>query len=136
MNVLIADDNPKFRSTLKEMLGSRPNIEEVWEAKDGEEAVQMARNLLPDLVLMDLAMPRIDGLEATRLIKDRQPDVRVILLSAHEGAVFHQSAVASGADAYFEKSQCVPGLEEIGRLRGKQPVWIDENVGDFEERIT
>ena len=136
LNVLIADDNPNFRSTLKEMLESRPNIEEVWEAKDGEEAVRLARKLLPDLVLMDLAMPRIDGLEATRLIKDQQPAVRVILLSAHEGEILHRAAVANGADGYLDKSQCASGLEEVGRLRGKQPVWIDQDAGDLEERST
>ena len=127
MNVLIADDNSDFRSTLKEVLGSRPNVEEVWEARDGEEAVRLARERLPDIVLMDLAMPRIDGLEATRLIKDRQPAVRVILLSAHEGAIYHRAAAASGADAFLEKSQSVSGLEEVGRLRGRQPVWIDQS---------
>jgi len=132
MNVLIADDNPNFRSTLKAVLRSRPNIEEVWEAKDGEEAVLLARTLTPDIVLMDLAMPRIDGLEATRLIKDQQPAVRVILLSAHEGEILHRAAAANGADAYLDKSQCASGLKEVGRLRGKQPVWIDQNEGDFE----
>ena len=136
MNVLIADDNPNFRSTLKAVLGSRPNIEEVWEAKDGEEAVRLARELTPDIVLMDLAMPRIDGLEATRLIKDQQPAVRVIVLSAHEGEILHRAAAASGADAYLDKSQCFSGLEEVGKLRGKQPVWIDQNVDDLEERRT
>ena len=130
MNVLIADDNANFRSVLKEMLGSRPNVEEVWEAKDGEEAVRMARELLPDLVLMDLALPRIDGLEATRLIKEQQPAVRVIVLTAHEEAIYQQAAAANGADAFLEKSQCASGLVGVGELRGKQPEWIDQNAGE------
>jgi DNA-binding NarL/FixJ family response regulator len=128
MNVLIADDNPHFRSVLKQVLGSRPNVEEIWEAQNGEEAVQLARELRPDLVLIDLAMPRIDGLEATRLIKDCQPAVRVIVLSVHEGAIYHQAATENGADAFFTKSECLSGLEEVGRLRGRAPVWLDQSV--------
>src|SRR5512147_920923 len=68
MNVLIADDDPGFRTTVKRLLEAREGTGSVWEAVDGEEAIQYARDLNPDVVLLDLAMPRIDGMEATRLI--------------------------------------------------------------------
>ena len=127
MNVLIADDNPAFRSTLKQVLESRPDIEEVWEATDGEEAVRLARERRVDLVLMDLAMPRINGLEATRLIKDSHPGLKVIVFSAHDGAVYHRAARANGADAFLAKSECVSGMEKVEILKGKDPTWIDLN---------
>src|SRR2546422_7069931 len=81
MDVLIADDDPGFRGTLKRLLEAKPNVHTVWEAKDGEEAVQLTRAFRPDVVLMDLALPRIDGFEATRMIKAKQPEVRVIVCS-------------------------------------------------------
>jgi DNA-binding NarL/FixJ family response regulator len=144
MKVLIADDNPTFRTTLKRVLSSKPNVDEVWEAKDGEEAVRLAREVRPDLILIDLAMPRIDGLEATRLIKDHQPFIRIIVVSVHDEPIYHQAASACGADLFLPKSQCVAelesagtlqriqpkrgdheGLEAIGTLKGAEPRWID-----------
>lgn len=111
MNVLIADDDPGFRGALKRLLGAQPNVQTVWEAKDGEEAVQLARAFRPDLVLMDLAMPRIDGLEATRMIKAKQPDVRVIVCSVHNESIYRRAADADGADAFVPKSKCLSVLD-------------------------
>jgi DNA-binding NarL/FixJ family response regulator len=134
MNVLIADDNPTFRSTLKRVLDSKPYVDEVWEAQDGEEAVRIAREIRPDVVLMDLAMPKIDGLEATRLIKDRQPFILVIVFSAHDEPIYHKAASACGADRFIPKSECIVQLESPGMLqrsespsglRGVKPRWID-----------
>ena len=111
MNVLIADDDPGFRGALKRILGAKPNVHTVWEAKDGEEAVQLTRAFRPDVVLMDLAMPRIDGLEATRMIKARQPDVRVIVCSVHNESIYRRAAGADGADAFVPKSKCLSILD-------------------------
>lgn len=153
MNILIADDNSDFRTTLKRVLEARPNIEEVWEAKDGEEVVRLAREVPVDLALLDLAMPRIDGLEATRLIKDSNPHIRIIVVSAHDEAIYRRAAHANGADGFFPKSECISGLEgvgvlkwveptclpkpeyiseleQIGILKGVAPTWIDLNEGE------
>jgi CheY-like chemotaxis protein len=111
MNVLIADDDPGFRGTLKRHLAAKPNVHAVWEAKDGEEAVQLTLVFRPDVVVMDLAMPRIDGLEATRMIKAKQPDVRVIVCSVHNESVYRRAADADGADAFVPKSKCLSILD-------------------------
>src|SRR5881409_3815626 len=118
MNVLIADDDPGFRGALKRILGTKPNVHTVWEAKDGEEAVQLTRAFRPDVVLMDLAMPRINGLEATRMIKAIQPDVRVIVCSVHNESIYRRAAGADGADAFIPKSRCLSILDLDDNLTG------------------
>jgi DNA-binding NarL/FixJ family response regulator len=81
MRLVLADDHPLFRSSLRSLLVAR-GLEVVGEASDGREAVELACRLRPDLVLMDVAMPGLDGIEATRQIVARAPDVKVVLLTA------------------------------------------------------
>jgi DNA-binding NarL/FixJ family response regulator len=99
--VLIADDRPHARRGLRVVLDLRPEIVIVGEAVDGEEAVQLAEVLLPDVVLMDAKMPQLDGVEATRFIKERRPEIRVVLLTVHAG--YRAEALAAGADAFLIK---------------------------------
>jgi DNA-binding NarL/FixJ family response regulator len=104
--VLIADDNVPARIGLRALLALWPEIEVVGEAADGLEAVQMARDRQPDVVLMDVRMPAMDGLEATRQIKGRWPQVRVVVVSMY--ASHRAEALAAGADAFRVKG-CPPG---------------------------
>jgi DNA-binding NarL/FixJ family response regulator len=99
--VLIADDGPRARSGLRAMLALRPEIDIVGEARDGEEAIQLVQDYRPDVVLMDARMPVLDGLEATRLIKERWPEVRVVVLTIH--ASYRADALTTGADAFLIK---------------------------------
>jgi len=101
IRVLIADDRPRSRNGLKALLVTQPEIEMVGEAADGREAVQLVEECRPDVVLMDARMPVMDGLEATRLIKDRWPEVKVIVLTMH--ASYRANALAAGADAFLVK---------------------------------
>ena len=108
IRVLIVDDLPKVREGLSAVLtlagsASEPRIEIAGEACNGNEAVQQARNLQPDVVLMDLKMPGLDGCAATQRIKAALPNVRVIILSIHSDAKEKQRARAAGADGYVEK---------------------------------
>ncbi len=99
--VLIADDRARSRSGLRAVLNLDPEIVVVGEAADGQEAVRMVGELGPDVVLMDVKMPVMDGLEATRRIKEQWPQVRVVVLTIHAG--YQADASATGADAFLVK---------------------------------
>jgi DNA-binding NarL/FixJ family response regulator len=108
--VLIADDRPRSRSGLRAVLALRPEIEIVGEAADGREAVRLAEECRPDVVLMDARMPVMDGVEATRLIKDTWPEVKVIVLTIHTS--YRADALAAGADAFLVKGRAAQELLE------------------------
>jgi len=108
MNVLIVDDDRASREGLRELFELRPNINVIGEAKDGEEAVAMVGSLHPDLVVMDVQMPRMDGLEATRQIKQCTPAIRVILLTMYRE--YRTAALRSGADAFLVKGDGIGPL--------------------------
>jgi DNA-binding NarL/FixJ family response regulator len=103
MRVLIADDHPLFRDGLRSLLEAR-GIDVVGEARNGREAVEQARHLRPDLLLMDLNMPELDGLAATRLMSTQQPDVKVVILTASEDDADLFEAIKSGAQGYILKN--------------------------------
>ena len=103
IRVLIADDHPVVRSGLAGMLGVEPDVEVVGEAADGEEAVALATGLRPDLVLMDLRMPRMDGAEATARIAREVPGVHVLVLTTYETDTDILRAVEAGATGYLLK---------------------------------
>src|SRR5262245_8939398 len=89
LSVVLADDDPRFRATIKRVMETRGGFR-IKEAGNGEEAVRLAGELRPDVILMDLAMPRINGLEATRIIKEQLPKTRIIVCSAHNESVYVQ----------------------------------------------
>ncbi|HSU02723.1 MAG TPA: response regulator transcription factor, partial [Nocardioides sp.] len=103
LRVVVADDHPVYREGLSMVLGSLPGITVVGEAADGHEAVSLARDLRPDVVLMDLSMPGLGGVEATRAIVADLPDVAVLVLSMHEGADSVVAALRAGARGYLVK---------------------------------
>ena len=101
IRVLIADDRPHSRDGLKALLVTQAEIEIVGEAADGREAVQFVEECQPDVVLMDAKMPVMDGLEATRNIKNQWPEVKVIVLTMYQS--YQADALAAGADAFLVK---------------------------------
>jgi DNA-binding NarL/FixJ family response regulator len=115
LNILIADDYSGFREFLKSFLAKMPETCLAGEAADGEEAVQLVGRLKPDLVLMDIEMPRMDGLEATRQIKARSAPTKVVLLSAVADEARSKSAADCGADGFLAKGTSV--REMITALR-------------------
>lgn len=112
IKVLLVDDQTMFRDGLKVLLRSEPDMEVVGEAGDGEEALQKAVELKPDVILMDLRMPVMDGASATRHLKSRQPECRVIVLTTfdEDAAVF--DAMRSGAIGYLLKDAPTEKLYE------------------------
>ena len=101
--VLLADDHPLFRDGVASLLATR-NYQIVGQAGSGAEAVQLAEKLRPDLILMDIHMPGINGLAATRLIKARQPEARIVILTVSEEDADLFEAIKSGAAGYLPKS--------------------------------
>lgn len=103
MRILIADDHALFRDSLKSLVEARGH-QVVAEAKNGREAVEMARHFRPDLVLMDLSMPEVDGLAATKLLCAELPEVKVVVLTASDDDSNLFEAVKSGAQGYLLKN--------------------------------
>ena len=116
IRTLVVDDNADFRQRVKEFLASEPEIEVVGEAADGQEAILKARELQPDLVLMDVRMPGINGISATRQLKDEMPEVKVIMLSLFDIDEYRKAALDSGASGYVVKKNLVQEL--IPAIRG------------------
>lgn len=102
--VLVADDNPLARRAIRSLLKREPGFRLVGEAEDGYEAISLARDLKPDLILMDIDMPRCDGLLATRMIKRDLPYATVVMLTVSDDATDLFEALRSGAQGYLLKS--------------------------------
>jgi DNA-binding NarL/FixJ family response regulator len=101
--VMIVDDHKMFRDGLRGLINAEPGMEVVGEAVDGREAIEVARRLAPDVVIMDISMPGMNGIEAMRhLIKER-PGVKVIMLSMYSSGPLVQSVLAAGAVGYVLK---------------------------------
>jgi two-component system response regulator NreC len=103
MKVLIADDHAIVREGLRALLEVQPDIKVVGEATDGKEALTRVKEIQPDIVLMDITMPGINGLEATWLIKQQNPDVKILVLTVHEGDEYFFKMLDAGASGYFVK---------------------------------
>ncbi len=115
IRVLVADDHPIVRGGIALLLGAADDIVVVGEAADGEEAVALAAALRPDLVLMDLRMPRLDGVEATQRILAANDSVRVLILTTYESDDQILGAIAAGASGYLLKA--APQAEIIEGVR-------------------
>lgn len=117
MRVLIADDHEIMREGLRALLEPHEDIEVVGEATNGQEAIDQVAALKPDLVLMDITMPVMNGLDATRAIKKAYPDVKILILTMHEGEAYFFNILEAGASGYFIKggssSDLVAALQAV-----------------------
>jgi DNA-binding NarL/FixJ family response regulator len=112
IRVLVADDQALVREGLMTLLGSAPDIDPVASAADGEEAVALCARHRPDVVLMDLRMPKLDGVEATRRIRTAHPDTEIVVLTTHADEESILDALRAGARGYLTKDA---GIAEISR---------------------
>lgn len=116
LRILLVDDHQLFREGLANILNAQPGFEVVGEAGDGLEAVVMADKLLPDMILMDIGMPGCDGVEATRKIKDKSPDVIIVMLTVQAADERLFEAIKNGAQGYLLKS--IRSQELVQMLHG------------------
>lgn len=103
IRVLLADDHPLFRKGIASLLSAEPGFEVLGEAANGEEAIGKARDLMPDVILMDVSMPGLNGLEATRRIKQDLPYVRIVMLTVSDEDDHLFEAIKNGAQGYLLK---------------------------------
>jgi len=110
IKILIVDDNRLFRKRLKVFLAEQPEIMVVGEALDGQTALSKARELEPDVVLMDIRMKHTNGFHATKKLKDELPWIKVIILSSYDLKEYREAAQATGASAYVVKKDLFDDL--------------------------
>lgn len=115
VKILIADDNDVLRHSLRSFLESRPGWTVCGEALDGRDAVEKAAALAPDVILLDVSMPNLDGFEAARRIRQNQPDAQIIFVTQHDSHELAVRAAQAGARCYISKSdiirQLIPAVE-------------------------
>src|SRR5215210_3524991 len=128
LRIIVCDDHPLFRSAISHTLEAQPGIEVVAEAADGQEALELCRHLSPDLVLMDLRMPVMDGVAAARAIREELPDTLVLVLTALDESEGLSNALEAGAAGYVLKEAPASRIAEAVRrtLAGENP--LDEKV--------
>ena len=122
--ILLAEDQPLFRTALATLIDGQPDFEVVGQAENGLRALELARELLPDVVLMDVEMPVMDGVAAVHLIKDELPAVRVLMLTISDSDDHLFDAIRFGADGYLLKDLRPEHLYDMIRavMRGETPL--------------
>jgi DNA-binding NarL/FixJ family response regulator len=119
LRVLVVDDNENVRRTICQILRSQADIEVVCEAADGIDAVRKFREHLPDVVLLDIMMPNMNGLEVAEILKREFPSVHVVIVSQHDSRGFQWGALATGVSGYVVKSNAGAALiPELRRIQG------------------
>ena len=124
IRILVVDDHPLFRRGVVATLNAQPDMQVVGEASNGYEALERVRELVPDLILMDIQMPDCDGLEATRLIMDEMPYARIVMLTVSDDDQCLFEAIKAGAQGFLLKNLEPEDLAEMvwGVFRGEAPI--------------
>ncbi|MBK7894642.1 MAG: response regulator transcription factor [Candidatus Promineifilaceae bacterium] len=131
--LLIVDDHPVFRQGLRDVLETDPRMKVIGEAADGEVAIELAYEINPEVILMDINLPTINGLQVTRKIKIQLPDVKVIMITGYDDAeqVFH--AIRSGASAYCPKDITPEALINIIHTVREGNYYVEEKTMSYDE---
>jgi DNA-binding NarL/FixJ family response regulator len=115
VSVLLVDDDAGFRRAVKRVSEKEKDFRLVGEAEDGEEALRLERELQPQMIFMDINMPKLNGIEAARRIKARNPHVKIIILTAHDEEAYRRAATESGADGFVLKKSLLTDLNSMMR---------------------
>ena len=130
MRILIADDHGVVREGMKVLIENQPDMEVVGEAEDGLMVTQLAKELSPDIILMDISMPNLNGVEATRLILAENPDIRVIALSVHLDKHFVTQMLKAGASGYVLKSCLFDEVLRALRMVNRNERYLSSKITD------
>lgn len=122
--VVLADDDNLVRAGIRALLENMPDIEVVGEAGDGRNALSLCQSLQPDVVLLDVNMPRLNGLEVAARVKKACPDTRIVMLSMHTETRYVYRALRAGATGYLPKHSSLPELEEALRCAKQGKIYI------------
>jgi len=128
ITILLVDDQPLFREGLRTLLSVQPDLKVVGEAGDGEEAIKLCRTLKPAVVLMDLQMPMLDGVEATRRLHHEQPDSRVIVLTTFDDDEMVFDGLRAGALGYLLKDAPSEKLAEAIRAAARGESFLQPSI--------
>lgn len=130
IKIILADDHRIFRKGLKSLLSEKENIEVLAEADNGDEALEAARKYKPEIVIMDIAMPKMDGIEATRQIRDRFPDTEVVILSMHAKKAYIDQVLKAGAKGYVLKDSNEENLLSAINTVHNGGYYLDSPIAD------
>jgi len=111
--ILIVDDWPSWRARVREILAAHPEWKIISEASDGQEAVQEAMELQPDIVVLDIALPRLNGIEAAKMIRQKSPKSRIVFLTVDHDSDTMKAALDVGQTAYVQKAKAATRLCEV-----------------------
>lgn len=128
IKVLIADDHALVRESVKAILANENDIEVVATASDGKEAIELSETYHPDVVVMDISMPQIDGIHATRLMREKDLEARIVILSMHVNETLVQQAIRLGAQGYVLKRQATDELPQAIRTAYNGEVFISSAI--------
>jgi len=130
IRIMLADDHRIFRKGLRSLLSEKANIEVVAEADDGGEALEKASKYKPEIIIMDIAMPKMDGIEATRQIRERLPDTEVLILSMHAKKAYIDQVLKAGAKGYVLKDSDEDNLIAAINTVHNGGYYLDSPVAD------
>lgn len=130
LRILLADDHQMMRDGLKLLINAQPDMEVIGEAKDGLAAWQQAKELLPDMVVIDVSMPQMGGARATERIKRECPEIKVLALTAHEDRSYVSQLLEAGASGYMLKVAASGDLINAIRVVAAGGVYLDPTVAD------
>jgi two-component system response regulator NreC len=141
IHILLADDHAVVRQGFKMILAAQPDMEIVGEAGNGREALELAGQLQPDVIVMDVAMPELNGIEATRRVADLSPRSRVLALSMHKDSVYVREILRAGARGYLLKdsiaSDLLAAVRAVARGEGYlSPGVSDAVLNDYRRHVT
>jgi len=127
--IVVADDHALLREEIKKMLGECAEIKVVGEASDGLEALALVEELPPDMVILDISMPNLGGIGATRQIKRFHPNVKVLILTMHNSWEYLHNAIIAGADGYLLKEEANTELFPAIKKIRKGEVYVSPHLG-------